>query len=208
MLSAVSAVAAAVTGGGATQQEEKKKRRRKKKGGGEQTPAPVPEVREEPREAEHRRVKLTRPGVRLDTGDAMPRTEFDRPDPLAGDHIMDATARLLAPRKSALLREGSASRRSEPRNRRKGCPGGGEGQPRQTGEEKPSRSRQGDGESRKKREERASDKAPAKGRTAHPPRKGRGGSRGPRGPIEPMKSDRSKDSTEQHSLMKPYYLDD
>ena len=31
---------------------------------------------------------------------------------------------------------------------------------------------------------------------------------GPRGPVEPMKSDHSKDSTEQHSLMKPYYLDD
>ena len=30
---------------------------------------------------------------------------------------------------------------------------------------------------------------------------------GPRGPIEPMKSNRTKDSTEQHSLMKPYYLD-
>ena len=32
-------------------------------------------------------------------------------------------------------------------------------------------------------------------------------SRGPRGPIEPMRHDRVKDSTEQKSLMKPYYLD-
>ena len=33
----------------------------------------------------------------------MPCTEFDRPDPLAGDRIMDATARLLAPRRLTLL---------------------------------------------------------------------------------------------------------
>ena len=57
------------------------------------------------------------------------------------------------------------------------------------------------------------------GHSAHPDRKAApapGGSHrpdrrrthaGPRGPIEPMKSSRTKDSTEQHSLMKPYYLD-
>ena len=69
----------------------------------------------------------------------MPRTEFDRPDPLAGDHIMDATARLLAPRKSTLSREGSAaSRRAAPRKRRRGN-AGGEGEPRAAGKEKPQR---------------------------------------------------------------------
>ena len=126
VLSAVSAVAAAVAGGGAAPQEEKKKKhRRRKKGGGESAPEQegavlsVPEREPEPaRGQETAKRKLTRPGTRMDTGDAMPRTDFDRPDPLAGDHIMDATARLLAPRKSVLSRESSASRRSAPRSRR------------------------------------------------------------------------------------------
>ena len=206
VLSAVSAVAAAVTGEGGSQDGKKKKRRRKKgKGGGEAAPvqeaqAPETPVRETPvREAA--RVKPLRPGVRLDTGDAMPRTEFDRPDPLAGDHIMDATARLLAPRKSTLSREGSAaSRRAAPRKRRRGN-AGGEGETRAAGKEKPQRAAAPAEAGRKKRSEAGESKArPA----ARSPKKHRGG---PRGPIEPMKSNRTKDSTEQHSLMKPYYLD-
>ena len=100
VLSAVSAVAAAVTGEGGSQDGKKKKRRRKKgKGGGEAAPVQEAQAPETPAR-ETARVKPLRPGVRLDTGDAMPRTEFDRPDPLAGDHIMDATARLLAPRRA------------------------------------------------------------------------------------------------------------
>ena len=199
-------MAAAVTGEGGSQDGKKKKRRRKKgKGSGEAAPvqeaqAPETPVRETPvREAA--RVKPLRPGVRLDTGDAMPRTEFDRPDPLAGDHIMDATARLLAPRKSTLSREGSAaSRRAAPRKRRRGN-AGGEGEPRAAGKEKPQRAAAPAEAGRKKRSEAGESKArPA----ARSPKKHRGG---PRGPIEPMKSNRTKDSTEQHSLMKPYYLD-
>ncbi len=204
VLSAVSAVAAAVTGEGGSQDGKKKKRRRKKgKGGGEAAPvqeAQAPETRSaDPPETA--RVKPLRPGVRLDTGDAMPRTEFDRPDPLAGDHIMDATARLLAPRKSTLSREGSAaSRRAAPRKRRRGN-AGGEGEPRAAGKEKPQRAAAPAEAGRKKRSEAGESKArPA----ARSPKKHRGG---PRGPIEPMKSNRTKDSTEQHSLMKPYYLD-
>ena len=206
VLSAVSAVAAAVTGEGGSQDGKKKKRRRKKgKGSGEAAPvqeaqAPETPVRETPaREAA--RVKPLRPGVRLDTGDAMPRTEFDRPDPLAGDHIMDATARLLAPRKSTLSREGSAaSRRAAPRKRRRGN-AGGEGETRAAGKEKPQRAAAPAEAGRKKRSEAGESKARPAARSS---KKHRGG---PRGPIEPMKSNRTKDSTEQHSLMKPYYLD-
>ena len=206
VLSAVSAVAAAVTGEGGAQDGKKKKRRRKKgKGGGETAPvqeaqAPETPVWETPaREAA--RVKPLRPGVRLDTGDAMPRTEFDRPDPLAGDHIMDATARLLAPRKSTLGREGSAaSRRAAPRKRRRGN-AGGEGETRAAGKEKPQRAAAPAEAGRKKRSEAGESKARPAARSS---KKHRGG---PRGPIEPMKSNRTKDSTEQHSLMKPYYLD-
>ena len=201
VLSAVSAVAAAVTGEGGSQEGKKKKRRRKKgKGGGEAAPVQEAQAPETP-VRETARVKPLRPGVRLDTGDAMPRTEFDRPDPLAGDHIMDATARLLAPRTSTLSREGSAaSRRAAPRKRRKGN-AGGEGEPRAAGKEKPQRAAAPAEAGRKKRREAGESKArPA----ARSPKKHRGG---PRGPIEPMKSNRTKDSTEQHSLMKPYYLD-
>ena len=201
VLSAVSAVAAAVTGEGGSQDGKKKKRRRKKgKGGGEAAPVQEAQAPETPAR-ETARVKPLRPGVRLDTGDAMPRTEFDRPDPLAGDHIMDATARLLAPRKSTLSREGSAaSRRAAPRKRRRGN-AGGEGEPRAAGKEKPQRAAAPAEAGRKKQSEAGESKArPA----ARSPKKHRGG---PRGPIEPMKSNRTKDSTEQHSLMKPYYLD-
>ncbi len=201
VLSAVSAVAAAVTGEGGSQDGKKKKRRRKKgKGGGEAAPVQEAQAPETPAR-ETARVKPLRPGVRLDTGDAMPRTEFDRPDPLAGDHIMDATARLLAPRKSTLSREGSAaSRRAAPRKRRRGN-AGGEGEPRAAGKEKSQRTAAPAEAGRKKRGESGESKArPA----ARSPKKHRGG---PRGPIEPMKSNRTKDSTEQHSLMKPYYLD-
>ena len=201
VLSAVSAVAAAVTGEGGSQDGKKKKRRRKKgKGGGEAAPVQEAQAPETPAR-ETARVKPLRPGVRLDTGDAMPRTEFDRPDPLAGDHIMDATARLLAPRKSTLSREGSAaSRRAAPRKRRRGS-AGGEGEPRAARKEKPQRAAAPAEAGRKKRSEAGESKArPA----ARSPKKHRGG---PRGPIEPMKSNRTKDSTEQHSLMKPYYLD-
>ena len=201
VLSAVSAVAAAVTGEGGSQEGKKKKRRRKKdKGGGEAAPVQEAQAPETPAR-ETARVKPLRPGVRLDTGDAMPRTEFDRPDPLAGDHIMDATARLLAPRKSTLSREGSAaSRRAAPRKQRRGN-AGGEGEPRAAGKEKPQRAAAPAEAGRKKRSEAGESKArPA----ARSPKKHRGG---PRGPIEPMKSNRTKGSTEQHSLMKPYYLD-
>ena len=201
VLSAVSAVAAAVTGEGGSQDGKKKKRRRKKgKGGGEDAPVQEAQAPETPTR-ETARVKPLRPGVRLDTGDAMPRTEFDRPDPLAGDHIMDATARLLAPRKSTLSREGSAaSRRAAPRKRRRGN-AGGEGEPRAAGKEKPQRAAAPAEAGRKKRSEAGESKARPAARSS---KKHRGG---PRGPIEPMKSNRTKDSTEQHSLMKPYYLD-
>ena len=201
VLSAVSAVAAAVTGEGGSQDGKKKKRRRKKgKGGGEAAPVQEAQAPETPAR-ETARVKPLRPGVRLDTGDAMPRTEFDRPDPLAGDHIMDATARLLAPRKSTLSREGSAaSRRAAPRKRRRGN-AGGEGEPRAAGKEKPQRAAAPAEAGRKKRSEAGESKARPAARSS---KKHRGG---PRGPIEPMKSNRTKDSTEQHSLMKPYYLD-
>ena len=189
VLSAVSAVAAAVTGEGGSQDGKKKKRRRKKgKGGGEAAPVQEAQAPETPTR-ETSRVKPLRPGVRLDTGDAMPRTEFDRPDPLAGDHIMDATARLLAPRKLT-------HRPEQERRREKSLPG------KERKPEKPNR-----------KERRGQDKPqPAPSSVPAPlnGRKKRGGSRGrgSRPPEVTIRSNGQKDSTEQPSLMKPYYLSD
>lgn len=49
------------------------------------------------------RPRLMRYGSLMDTGDAMPNTDFYRPNPLDSDVIMDATARLLAPRRSSVV---------------------------------------------------------------------------------------------------------
>ena len=94
----------------------------------------------------------------------------------------------------------AASRRAAPRKRRRGN-AGGEGETRAAGKEKPQRAAAPAEAGRKKRSEAGESKARPAARSS---KKHRGG---PRGPIEPMKSNRTKDSTEQHSLMKPYYLD-
>ena len=217
------------------EQEKKRSRRRRRKNKGAQDArqeAPVMEATETWVEVPQEQIpaprrKLTRPGTRLDTGDAMPRTEFDRPDPLAGEHIMDATARLLAPRKGLVARlfgeERSAGRKGKKENKSRQqaagtpAPEEKERQPRQEEQAKPSaprHSRKGHakkeerGRSGQAQENRPAQQRQAKGGTgfARPDRrKNRGG---PRPPMEPMKSGRTKDSTEQKSLMKPYYLDD
>ena len=180
---------------------EKSRRRRRKAKPEPVQAAPVAQVSQPEPQVQQpaRRRKLTRPGSRMDTGDAMPRTDFSRPNPLAGDHIMDATARLLAPRKPLNMQDSSLSHRSAPRSRRKERRG--EKEPRveavQTKEKAKAKSAP---PAAKKKEEPVSGKK----KSARPDRRR---DRGPRGPIEPMRSNRVKDSTEQKSLMKPYYLD-
>ena len=190
-------------------QEEKpaksRRRRRKAKAKPKQAEqvqaAPVSQVSEpEPQvQQTSRRRKLTRPGSRMETGNAMPRTDFSRPNPLAGDHIMDATARLLAPRKPLSVQESPLSHRSAPRSRRKERRG--EKEPRvETVQTKDKGKVKAVPSAPKKKEEPVSGKK----KNSRPDRRR---DRGPRGPIEPMRSNRVKDSTEQKSLMKPYYLD-
>ena len=190
-------------------QEEKpaksRRRRRKAKAKPQQTEqvqaSPVSQVSEpEPQvQQTSRRRKLTRPGSRMETGNAMPRTDFSRPNPLAGDHIMDATARLLAPRKPLSVQESPLSHRSAPRSRRKERRG--EKEPRvETVQTKHKGKVKAAPSAPKKKEEPVSGKK----KNSRPDRRR---DRGPRGPIEPMRSNRVKDSTEQKSLMKPYYLD-
>ena len=175
-----------------------RKCRRRGKGASQEAQAVQPPL-SPPKEPAHRS-KLTRPGTRMETGSAMPRTEFDRPDPLSGDHIMDATARLLAPRKPVSAPEShrEGRRRSAPRSRKRG---GHDATPRQAPArtEAPQNAKGGHSAHSDRKT------APTAGGSRRPDRRRSRG--GPRGPIEPMKSSRTKDSTEQHSLMKPYYLD-
>ena len=136
----------------------------------------------------------------------MPRTEFDRPDPLAGDHIMDATARLLAPRRVSLTpsapRHNKALAEEREQGRRKARQEG-----RRDGQSRKGKAAQ---ETQKKaaapaQPERKQKEAPAPKAKKEAGRRNRRHDR-PRGlPPEPKRQ--TKDSTEQPSLMKPYYLD-
>jgi ATP-dependent RNA helicase RhlE len=125
--------------------------------------------------------------------------DFVRPDPLASDRIMDATARLLAPRPRPAQASPSPRQEGSGQNRRKG---------QQSAKGTP-----------------AQKKAPAASQGART-KQNRGGAAGgkaqngtiPGGRARSRRNDRPrpvelrqshvKDSTEQPSLMKPYYLHD
>ncbi len=86
----------------------KKKRKKKKKSteANRNVESSIPEpleggiqIPEMPYLPRTERPRLVRSGSLMDTGDSLPNTEFHRPNPLDSDVIMDATARLLAPRK-------------------------------------------------------------------------------------------------------------
>lgn len=160
-----------------------------------------------------------RPGALMDTGDSMPRTDFHRPNPLDSDVIMDATARLLAPRRTAqAVTQPRPSRQqssgSTEQRRRKPAPAANGAHTAEKGQKPvhkatPSKSR------RVSKSDHSAPPATARGKkTPAPaqPKKQGGKSKAayqkrPRGiPQEPRRS-QTKDSTEQPSLMKPYYLD-
>ena len=186
-----------------TEEEEatKKKRRRKKKKTPEQPAlkqAPVMDYEPEPEPVALRSVKpkLTRPGTRFDTGNQMPVVEFDRPDPLAGDRIMDATARLLAPRRPIHpvttdptpdpKQESAAQQKKRRRKKKKAAAPAAPVQP-----PKPEKPKVEKKQPQPKQERRSNQ------------RKDRS-----RRPQEQSNRSHIKDSTEQKSLMKPYYLSD
>ena len=187
-----------------------KKKRRKKGKQAEPTveAAPAP-IAEEPDQPAQRRRKLTRPGTRMETGSAMPQTDFYRPDPLSGDRIMDATARLLAPRASSFSPL-TAQTPSQGKKRKKKPAAPVQQQPAPVVPAAPA----AEEKKRKKKKKKASSSqqpapqpAPVKeAEKAAPAREKKRRDRAPRGPMEPMKSGQTKDSTEQKSLMKPYYI--
>lgn len=134
-----------------------------------------------------------------------------RDDPLAGDTIMDATARFLVPKDPP-----AQPRQSAPAPKRPAEPSGPS--PKQGN---PSRKRQGGGDS-PKREKRAPSSAkpeprstpkagksaPARPTSKAAPERGSRRSDRRRGPMEPtLRLGSQKDSTEQSgSLMRPYYF--
>ena len=186
----------------------KTRRRRRKRGGGSgaaEVPAPAAPVWEaaepQPVSAEPERPRSrgrgVRPGSLMDTGDSMPRTEFYRPNPLDSDVIMDATARLLAPRRLTLSQERpSRPAQQEGRNSRRKKEAA---RPHAPAGEKPREHKQAKEKAARTPEEKRTAPAPKRRRE----RRG-DGRRGM--PPEPRRQ-QHKDSTEQPSLMKPYYLD-
>ncbi len=199
----------------------KKKRRRKKKKGAEgelaaatPTPEPIPEPEPEPMpqpvSLRTERPKLQRPGTRFDTGDQMPVTEFERPDPLAGDFIMDATARLLAPRRpvrmTPVISQPEPKEEKQSRKRRRSKKKSADApkqepakkQPRQTSKETANK-----GAEKKPAPKKAEPPKAEQEQGKRAKRKGR-----PRREAEQPNRSRTKDSTQQKSLMKPYYLSD
>ena len=185
---------------------KKKRRRKKKKAAETAAPAQAPGVEYEPEPEpvalRPAKPKLARPGTRFNTGDQMPVVEFDRPDPLAGDRIMDATARLLAPRRPTpvvTVSQLPKVEREEHKNRRrrKKKPAPSAAQPRQEQKKQENKQLAAKAKPAKESKQVLKQEKPAPKQKSRPPRR----------QEQPARS-RTKDSTEQKSLMKPYYLSD
>ena len=194
----------------------KKKRHRKKKSGERAPEAASLRSAPQPEEADFNDLPApaplprrgVRPGALIDTGDAMPNTDFHRPNPLDSDPIMDATARLLAPRRSLLssiLPKGD-KKQAEPKK---------SGQPKVRQQPKAVKGEDGKKVRQAKPEPQQSTgkKTPVRSKLEvpkkappQPQKKKLSRSGRPRSAPEPRKN-QPKDSTEQASLMKPYYLD-
>ena len=176
----------------------KKKKRRRKKPGAQQDQAA--QAAPAPQEAEVRPDKPSGRGVRqgrihetLPQDPSMPVTDFYKPNPLDSDVIMDATARLLAPRRPPPPPPAQAPRKAEPEKKRERDQKSAPQKPRRQGKKQGA-------------------PVPAAKEPALPPslagKKRRRRDDRPR-PIEAApRSDRQKDSTQHKSLMRPYYLHD
>ncbi len=173
----------------------KKKKRRRKKSGADAALSPVPAqeaplvLRSEPigRGVRQGRIQDTLPDA-----PSVPDADFYKPSPLDSDVIMDATARLLAPRRPA------------PRPQAQG--GRGQGAPKeQAAPPRPQQSKP-----RRQGKRQGAPAQPAREPVLPPSLAGKKRRRDERPrPIEaPMRSDRQKDSTQHKSLMRPYYLHD
>ena len=189
----------------------KKRRRRKKKAGqsGEaeqalpaavQAPAPGSEP-EQPKKKRRRGVRQQRLEDTVPAQPSQPQTDFYKPNPLDGDVILDATARLLAPRPRTLSRPAAPRREEEKKASRKKKAQAQPKQEKKAKEQAPAKP---------KKEKKAEKPAPRQeqpkdsGSREDSRRRSRGRRNGP--PEMMFRRDSQKDSTEQPSLMKPYYM--
>ena len=188
----------------------KKKRRRKKKRSAEPLLSSAPAIEQTEDTFDCLPPSVSKRGVRsgalLDTGDAMPNTEFHRPNPLGSDTIMDATARLLAPRRSLL--SGLLPKPAE-KAQKQGKKKQVESQkPKQARAEEPKKARQAKSEQTKKGRKPAQAK-PEPSKKAAPPqqqkKKGSGKSprRDPPQPPPPPRKNQPNASTQHAPPMKP-----
>ncbi len=176
------------------------KKAKEKKPKAEPTPQPAP-LPQEPHHSK-RGVRQGRLSDTMPQQPAMPKTDFYKPNPLDSDVILDATARLLAPRRPAQPpRSEKPQRERRPRKEPK--------QPKQERApkaEKPAQAQQPAKaqEGKKSKGEKGSILPPS---LSGKRRRSRGNDK-PRPMGAPLKSNRQKDSTEYKSLMRPYYLHD
>ena len=202
-----------------------KKKKKKKKPASPAPAAPAAMQKEPAYSPLPTRPKLIRSGNLMDTGDSMPNTEFYRPNPLDSDVIMDATARLLAPRKLSQIpsrpARPSVSKPEKQKKQEISSP-----DPKQAIPQSPT------SEQKKKKKKKSSSRpapaptpVPAEKKDPVPPKKDSKKKKTPApaqsAPVQEKKKKRRKthtpnldaqkpqlkDSTEQASLMKPYYLD-
>ena len=235
LAAALAAQPASVPAEEASAPAKKKRRRKKKSAAPAETQAveiqsPEPEcapVREPDSAADSRRPRSAGArGVRqgkledtLPADPSMPVTDFYKPNPLDSDVIMDATARLLAPRRpSGSARPQTRAPRQEerPRNRqenreqsRSGRNGGARRPEQPAQPEKTAQSGQKrDGGKPVRNERPAQNPAPAEGQSPVPVKKRKRRRNDRPRPMERSLYAHQKDSTEQASLMRPYYLSD
>lgn len=186
-------------------QKQRNKRKIPKPSPSEQTL----EMKQQGTQPEKTRPKLTRPGSRMDTGDAIPATEFYRPNPLEGDSIMDATARLLAPRRGSSITQRpisvqkAANSGKKNGNSKRETVSGLSDSRAPVNTEKTAQPHQ-----HKKKNNRHKPTAHSEKKQTAPEqiKQEKRHIRPQKGPQEAVRSGHTKDSTEQKSLMKPYYL--
>ena len=203
---------------GALEPEKKKRRRRKSGVGGQLAEAAGPIFRETQPEPDFERERPLARGVRqgkledtLPDQPAMPAADFYKPNPLDSDVIMDATARLLAPRRSVLRGPG---KRREPEKKQKQVAAQLSQQERKGRQEKPETEQPAKQKKKTKRTKQGKsgqDSGVLAAQSVLPPslsgkKKRRRDDRRPRPMEAPLRSNRQKDSTEHKSLMRPYYI--
>ena len=177
----------------------KKNKRRRKKSGGQEAPAAAAPAGEEPLVLRDRPIgRGVRQGRIQDTlpdDPSVPITDFYKPNPLDSDVIMDATARLLAPRRPAVRPQAQVQpqRRAEPAQKQEKAQSPARQRPRRQGKKQ------------------GAPAQPVKEPVLPPSLAGKKRCRRddrPRPIDAPLRSDRQKDSTQHKSLMRPYYLHD